>query len=431
MSSGYTPFGSLQDELDTCVVNSLNGVESRNIYAHAPGIDLGFEHMISDDSPTRKWKHCQHYKRVVTPGSGSTIISAALNSFEYGTGSFTRPRVYAYNTFGPISAPFDGLNSMYNAQGVGGFVPPPPSLDRWLSRAMSSMMPIIKPQLSLVNSIIELKDFHSLPGTISSVLKWLTFIRGFKGTMRQFFQVGSDAYLQARFNILPTLSDISGIHAALTRSQAKLNRLTSEHGKRLVKHWSHSFQEEYAYADFSDGPWNAVEGPPLPFATMDARMSRSVFSFPTEVHVMIDYSVMFSQYELENARILGLLDELGVNLNPNIIWNAIPFSFVIDWLFKVSKYLDQFKMSNLEPQINIHQGLWSVKRKRTTALRVQTRSRQAGVPAGGTNLVASVFEESFRRDTFMPTSSSLITSGLSADEFSLGAALIVPRRRPH
>lgn len=44
----------------------------------------------------------------------------------------------------------------------------------------------------------------------------------------------------------------------------------------------------------------------------------------------------------------GLLDSMGFELNPRIIWDAIPFSFVIDWFFGVGSWLSRFKVDALE-----------------------------------------------------------------------------------
>lgn len=43
-----------------------------------------------------------------------------------------------------------------------------------------------------------------------------------------------------------------------------------------------------------------------------------------------------------------LLDSLGFELNPKIIWDAIPFTFVIDWFFGVGSWLERFKIDTLE-----------------------------------------------------------------------------------
>jgi len=48
-----------------------------------------------------------------------------------------------------------------------------------------------------------------------------------------------------------------------------------------------------------------------------------------------------------NKSLRGFLDTLGVELNPRIIWDAIPFTFVIDWFFGIGGFLDQFKFDTL------------------------------------------------------------------------------------
>jgi hypothetical protein len=46
--------------------------------------------------------------------------------------------------------------------------------------------------------------------------------------------------------------------------------------------------------------------------------------------------------------LLGLLDTLGFELNPRIIWDALPFTFVIDWFFDVGGYLNRYSIDTLE-----------------------------------------------------------------------------------
>jgi hypothetical protein len=42
------------------------------------------------------------------------------------------------------------------------------------------------------------------------------------------------------------------------------------------------------------------------------------------------------------------LDALGFELNPKIIWDAIPFSFVLDWFFDVGGWIERHKIDTLE-----------------------------------------------------------------------------------
>jgi len=49
----------------------------------------------------------------------------------------------------------------------------------------------------------------------------------------------------------------------------------------------------------------------------------------------------------------GSLDGLGFELNPAIIWDAIPFSFVVDWFVNVGGAIERFKVDTLELPIKL------------------------------------------------------------------------------
>jgi len=51
----------------------------------------------------------------------------------------------------------------------------------------------------------------------------------------------------------------------------------------------------------------------------------------------------------------ALIDMLGVELNPRILWDKIPFSFVVDWFVNVGQWLESFKTDALELPIQILQ----------------------------------------------------------------------------
>ncbi len=42
------------------------------------------------------------------------------------------------------------------------------------------------------------------------------------------------------------------------------------------------------------------------------------------------------------------LDALGFELNPRIIWDAVPFTFVLDWFFGIGSWLERHKYDTLE-----------------------------------------------------------------------------------
>jgi hypothetical protein len=141
---------------------------------------------------------------------------------------------------------------------------------------------------------------------------------------------------------------------------------------------------------------------------------------------MIEYNYNFTQYGLQTAALGAYLDGLGVKLNPQIIWNAIPFSFCVDWVIGVNRFLSQFSWNNVNPKINIHRFLWSVKRERH--IRVQKWAQgSAKFPQllGNRISLPEVYESSYRRTPGIPSKSSIQLSGLSPQEFTLGAAMII------
>jgi hypothetical protein len=249
---------------------------------------------------------------------------------------------------------------------------------------------------------------------------------------------GSDGYLQAKFNILPLLSDISGIRAALSRTERRINDLVSRSGRTQNKHFAYNWVE---YADSYERA--GVGGSIAPQISGEGNHTRTqlytdrfVYYQPTIFHAQIQYNYNYTDYQLEHARVLALMDAMGVNLNPAIIWNAIPWSFVVDWVLGVSRWLNQFASANMAPKINIHRYLWSVKRARTILV-----TKKFSFPSSFNPKVPQltptevplpvVHETAYRRQVEVLASSSITSSGVDLNEFTLGAALVLSRRRRH
>lgn len=313
------------------------------------------------------------------------------------------------------------------------FIPPPPNLNELVSRSLKTMLPNVRAELSSVNSLIELKDVVSIRSTVTNVLGFVRNIPRSVKFLRELLRVGSDVYLQKSFNIDPLLSDISGIYSALTRIERRINQLLSRAGKGIVRHYrmtlpdGRSAKVEWAYDAGS-----------IPPRYLDPRLGGTCFNkvnvqvYPSIFHAQIEYCYNFTQYQREHARLLGLLDALGVNLNPSIIWNALPWSFVVDWVLSVNSWLNSFAIANMEPQINIRRYLWSV-----TYRRVRTHVISYNMPFAGISCphptyeipLCTTYETAYKREVGLPSPSQLSAGGLSLKEVTLGAALILSRKR--
>jgi len=415
----------------------------------SPSYDELFEaRSVNGPGSFDTWKSWSHYKRTCESsggGFGSALVASDLgNTLVWlDIARPSGPFVLYGGGFGPAGAMTTGLAPLYDPSHGTSFVPAPADLNGLIAASLQSMLPNLRPQLSLVNSIIELKDFKSVKGSIKGILSLPKLLlrkkKRFKD-IHELLKVAADLYLQYKFNIAPLVSDINGIIRAVKETEKRLNGLISRSGGRRTCHYVRRFIEypdpdiEYAspghVASFYklDGTQHVSGG------TLTDR--RQVITQPTEFHAEIQYNYNYTEYQLEHARVLGLLDSLGVNLNPAIVWNAIPWSFVVDWLVGVSQWLGQQRIGFMDPKTNILQYLWSVKRTRLTQVTTTVVNpkfvdwwvdRSAYAPESITHPV--VRETSYRREAGLPTASLLTTSGLNSTEFTLGAALVITRKR--
>jgi hypothetical protein len=247
-----------------------------------------------------------------------------------------------------------------------------------------------------------------------------------KRTLRSLALTGNANFLTWKFAIAPLISDVKAVHALAKAYDKRINALVNQTGGLRKRHFTVTF-EEFVNTD-ELGPVGFIQ----PFAgfnaCIDYQARRRIYYEPTTFHAEIQYNYNYTGYQRQHAALLGFLDSIGVNLNPRILWDALPFSFVVDWLINTGELLDTLKIRLMEPQINVHQYLYSIKRKRKIWVDV-------GVKPDTTTLVPGpdkrrvylpvVNEEVYGRFTDYPlTASQLMASGLNSNEFTLGASLI-------
>lgn len=397
-----------------------------------------------------EFKPCDHYKigrKVMNsitrrrlyrdPSNGYTgyrEFSEALNDF------------WAVDQFGSVSEPFGSdlhpslqLPSLFHLQNGRKSVRLPDNYASLQGRSLRVMLPAIRPQLSLVNSIVELKDFRSHGQFLLSLrdpakrAKVIERMRRFfrpkqmdRRTIRRYYKSTADGYLQAEFAILPLLADISGITTALSSLHRELTELLDRERKPQERHYScpldATIYEDRVDNLFVDDQW-VSELTRLGVANQ----VRSVTYESAMFYATIRYSYSLPGLEWRNAKLKALLDSMGVNLNPGIIWNAMPWTFVIDWVANVGSFLDGFRLNNIEPRTHIQEYCSSVLIDRwiqcDLALNVGYGGMGEPVPA------SNIHEVAYKRTVGMADIAYWVkTSGVSTKEFSLAAALAAARR---
>jgi hypothetical protein len=428
-----------------------------------PGYQPYLEMYTPNSDRSRMWKDFQHYKcwfsdpndsssfrpriPVVTDGFGPPI--GGIQGDYYTSDLIGMDGMSAWNVAwrasGSDLGDYPGLGAfnerLYSSLPDGGFIPVPSNIEDLKRIALASMLPRIRPRLSLINSIIELKDFRSLPRTIGKIKNLFGFssnrslrsilmgLSKSKLILPGMLPVTADLFLQKEFNIQPLLGDITELFRAVRSIEARVFKLLQNAGRPLTTHYVMGLNEltprETSRA-YNVGP-DAQAGL-YPRLCGHVAVTKSVPE-QSQFHATLQYNYHYPAGQILHARSLALLDAIGVNLNPQIIWNAIPWSFVVDWVFGVSQFLGQFSKNNLEPVLNIRQFCWSIRRSRRIFCTLTSgntgwadcRPQQTSLPV--------VTETAYRRDVGLPSSSLIQSSGLSLKEFSLGAALVLSRRK--
>lgn len=417
-----------------------------------PGYYRNYEIMTPNSTGSRKdWKDFEHFRS--RSGSYSNSLTpiytekwryyphvllgwakgAQAGAHLYWSGSELAP----YGSLGSLN---QGLPTWHVEDAAGHFVPEPNHLDKLIADALRQMLPGIKAELSLLNSIVELKDFKSYRGLAKHPLLgiqnsgragvlWAKLALAHpRACISELIRKTAGNFLSWKLAFKPLLSDITAVYTALSRTEGRMNDLVTRAGRVQKRHFRCIWNEYENSYEKGNNPGN-VWWPYAFTCTGLYDVDRTVTYSPTSFHAEIEYCYHFTRYQLEHARVLSLLDAFGVNLNPAVIWNAIPWTFIIDWVIGVNRWLDGMKSPNMEPMINIRRFLWSVKRERRIIVTKGLTRTYYGLPPYQRNTLPVVTETAYRRQVGLPDMNTLFESGISSDEMSVGGALLITRKR--
>jgi hypothetical protein len=142
------------------------------------------------------------------------------------------------------------------------------------------------------------------------------------------------AHLNYKFGWKPTVADIREMIEAVLRTRAKLAAFKESIGKII--------QSSTSLPAASATVSGSYRIPSSALATWTATITRSCNGF-----------IAYKPRPLDtvgplDAELRALLDALGFELNPRILWDLVPFTFIVDWFFGVGEWLDRFSIDTLE-----------------------------------------------------------------------------------
>ena len=206
-----------------------------------------------------------------------------------------------------------------------------PTLQSRQHELWNRVRPTMTTGFSALNFIHELKDFKSLIRRVGGKLNvWRNLLKDLYDPSKSLRMNLHRLHLSYAFAWAPLARDIAQVMKGMRSFHKRYNALVQGANKT---------NERKAQIAPASQPWQVV------YNHSDGGNQRTVREYSWEQVPKLSLTAKFSYLVpgLNGGReMAAILDSLGVNLNPAIIWNAIPFSFVVDWFSNVGSYLDQY-----------------------------------------------------------------------------------------
>jgi len=236
---------------------------------------------------------------------------------------------------------------------------------------------------------------------------------------KEIARIIGEEHLHWAFGVLPVLNDINSMAHLLANHKRIIEQLYRGHQRTFKYHYSDVVDSSMDWSGIDLGIINAgqYKGVGLPW---------------TVHHVITMEHRCYIRYYLRAGDIirkphgsfLALLDLLGVNPDPQIVWDAIPFSFVVDWFTDIGENLHAMRKQWVDVDMTVVDAAHHVK---VVVLRKWFGGNQsAGTAPHFTDLLTY-----FERERFIPTplDSTSLPKQLGVHKILLAASLAATRGR--
>lgn len=213
---------------------------------------------------------------------------------------------------------------------------PQTDLDDNLTRVLPSLQGI-----SLPNFLLELDDIPKLWRSWKE--KALAARKAAKRLpSRSNVTLGaSKQWLEYNFGILPLIGDLQKIHEILFGLYAKLQGFERAAGEVFTHKRTIKNERLVVNGSVSSGAHSASYNA-LRHVQKGVGLKYRLNPFA----VTGDYKKMIAAY----------MTAFGFNLNPRILWDALPFTFVLDWFLDVGSWLEKHKHDTLQIPVTLVDG---------------------------------------------------------------------------
>lgn len=170
----------------------------------------------------------------------------------------------------------------------------------------------------------------------------------------------NNLHLNYNFGWKPFIADIKAVKKAYDSFDTRLSKFLDNEGLDLRRHWSDTASSINKTYTFGGGSWAWAGNAYVSGTSTESSTFHFRYSLP--------------QYAPDEMRRRAWLDSFGLNLTLANIWRVVPWSFVVDWFYNISKVLDESADDWIQPYVDFIQGCDSVKTELTVKAELYFRS---------------------------------------------------------
>lgn len=277
------------------------------------------------------------------------------------TKTITRPWSSYATTYGSPSVGFRWPAFETSAHYTDTYPSPDPlPISTYIGASIREMYPKLKGESNLLNFIYELRELKTL---IPSTKNIAAAIAAVQSSITQFLSLGSKVFsesvLNLNFGILPLIADIEALSSSLKLFKLKLYEFRKRAGTIQRRNYKQSIIVDSQTAGPKKFPggeeYTVVQDNILCNFTATLYYTYSIENLPSlkempDLSKSVEYKTFLKYMGLRTGAL------------PEAFWNALPFSFLIDYVVKIGNWLGQLDLGALDITLTPVQYCYSIKR---------------------------------------------------------------------
>lgn len=333
---------------------------------------------IRDIRGTRQTiKPVGHFKYYWRPNDVPTIVSIGANSWYKERRSSFLEYAAPYGWTNPTTGMY---GPQYPASGLRG---------EMADKAFDAFFTQVPQEVDVANFLIDFKEIGSLIPSIQE-----NIARTIGG-----------GFLTYSFGWKPLIGDVEKLASILKTTRARIQWLKSTFGKRTPLGYTQSFTP-------------IVNAPSTVGTIFDLVQTEATGTFTSGGYL----THRLQRLDGLEGEIRGLIAALGLNSPGKIVWERIPFSFIVDWVSRVGRLADKGTIQPFTGAWDVYDVSHSYKMRvayKVTVSNSLDYNELKGKEAG------ELVYEFYYRDRGLPLSSALFYGReLTPQQLALSAALI-------